>query len=70
MAIYAMAVDGPHEHPNGRLLVKVKDQARLPDRYICEVVSVIEKSSRTSAVGEEIEVSGQSLSLRWVAQAP
>lgn len=67
MAIYARLVDGPHEHPNGELLVTLKDQARLPDRYICQVVGVIKTSSRTCKVGDEIEADRNSLTLTWVA---
>ena len=66
MAIYATLVDGPHEHPNGLLLVVLKDQARLPERFNCQVVQVLQVSSRTSKVGDEIEVDRNSLSLTWV----
>lgn len=68
MAIYATLVDGPLEHPNGKLLVELKDQARLPDRFICQVVAIIQTSSRTCKVGEEIEADRKSLSLIWVQQ--
>ena len=67
MALYARLVDGPHEHPNGILLVLLVDQAGLPDRYLCQVVQVLQTFSRTSKVGDHIEVDRKSLTLTWVA---
>lgn len=56
------------EQPNGILLVALKDQARMQDRYTCTVIKVLQASSRTCQVGGEIEVERKALCLTWVNQ--
>lgn len=51
-----VAIDGPREKPNGRLLVEVLGPDTRPHAFRCRVVSILQSSGRTCKVGDVIIV--------------
>lgn len=54
--ILRIAIDGPRDKPNGKLLVEVLDETDRIDIFKCRVLDVIASSGRTCKKGDIISV--------------
>jgi len=63
--IYAIAIDGPPEKPNGTLLVRILGQDQRRFAFRCEVVEVLAQIGRTAQVGAQMVITESLLKLSW-----
>jgi hypothetical protein len=64
--VYAIAIDGPKEKPNGHLLVEVIRQSMSRHRFDCRVIRVLEATGRTASPGDLFTADAMHLHLHWV----
>jgi hypothetical protein len=64
--LFAIAIDGPKDKPNGHLLVEVIQQSSARNRFDCRVIRVLEATGRTATPGDLFTADAMHLFFHWV----